>query len=175
MLIWAVANAAWAHPLGERALAVGEQAERLLQQMRSSPTELTWGQKMAAEDMDRLVQAADAAVQVLSPDEVDWEGGRSALTELQVAGNRVRMTLSVSNLDSEAQELAREVVAQVEEIESQARQERGRHFERRTASIRPQFGLGFGFGNYFGSPWGYGFPGFYGLGFGRSRGWGRCR
>lgn len=175
LMTWVLANAAWAHPLGERALAVGEQADRLLQQMRAGEKELTWGQKMAAEDMDRLVQAAEVAAQVLTPDEVDWEGGRAALTEFQVAGNRVRMTLSVSNLDSEAQELAREVVAQVEEIESQARTERGRNFERRTAGSRPQIGFGLGFGNFFGSPWGYGFPGFYGMGFGRSRGWGRCR
>jgi len=174
-MTWFLANCAWAHPLSERAAAVGQQAERLLQQMLASQQDLTWGQKMAAEDMQRLVTSAQAAVEVLAPDEVDWEGGRACLTELQVSGNRVRMTLSVSNLDSEAQDLARQVVAQVEEIESQARSERGRQFERRSASSRPQFGFGLGFGSYWGRPWGYGFPGFYGLGFGRSRGWGRCR
>lgn len=176
---WLGCQLALAHPLSEHSQAVAEQAQRLHQQMLASTTSLTWGQKMAADDMARLVEAAQATAAFLQPDEVDWEAGRGLLNELQVSGNRVRMTLSVANLDEEGQQLAQELVRQVEEIDGQARDERGRRFERAAGVGQPRFGLGLGVGIGpawgWGQPWGWGRPwgwGAPGIGWGR---WGRCR
>jgi hypothetical protein len=168
-----------AHPLADQAKAIEEQALVLRQRMGPDNPNLTWGQNMALEDMTRLASAASAARQALEPDEVDWDSTRSTLMEMQVAGNRVRMSLPVSILDSEGQSLGQQMIVQVQEIDREARAQRDQTFERRVGSSRPNVSFGIGFGNYWGTPWPYGygfrggfFPGYFGgyRGFGR-----RCR
>ena len=180
------ASNAIAHPLAEKARAIEEQA-RLLQQRMAPPEggQLTWGQQMAADDMNRLVTAAAAAAQALQPEDVELGDVRSQVTELQVAGNRVRMTLDVAYLDEEGRKIAQNLVSQVKEVEQQAVAERNERYSRRVSVSRPSVGIGLGFGSYWGSPWGWGYPGYYGWrspfiyrGFGIRSGWGRgirCR
>lgn len=178
------AGIASAHPLADKARAIEEQA-LLLQQRMGAPegTQLTWGQQMAADDMNRLATAAGTAASALAPDDVDLEDVRKEVTELQVAGNRVRMTLSVANLDEEGRKIGENMVGQVKEFEESALAERTERYSRRVSSSRPSVGLGVGFGSYWGSPWGY--PGYWSSpffyrgfgvrsGFGFGRGF-RCR
>ncbi|MBT9583381.1 hypothetical protein IV102_08525 [bacterium] len=171
----------WAHPLADQAKAIEEQSLVLRQRMGPDNPNLTWGQKMALDDITRLASAASAARQALTPEDVDWDSCRATLVEMQVAGNRVRMSLPVSVLDSEGQTLGQQMVLQVQEIDKEARAERDQHFDRQVASARPSISFGLGFGNYWGSPWrsyGYGFgggcyPGYFG---GYRGGYGRpCR
>lgn len=141
---------------------------------------LTWGQKMALDDMTRLANAASAARQALTPEDPDWDATRSTMMELQVAGNRVRMSLPVSVLDNEGQTVGQQLVTQVQEIDKAARGERDDNFNRQVVSSRPSVSFGLGFGNYWGYPyWGRGFGwggGFYPYYFGGYRGFGRrCR
>lgn len=181
-----------AHPLASEAKAIEEQALVLRQKMGPENPNLTWGQKMALDDMGRLATAASAARQALEPEEVNWEGTRSAIMELEVAGNRVRMSLPVSTLDEEAQKIGQQMVAQVTEVDKAARGERDENFSRQVAGSRPSVGFGVGFGSYWGNSYrgygpyggygyGLGFPIFYGGGFGGFgggggyRGGGRCR
>jgi len=173
-------SAALAHPLAGEAKAIEEQALVLRQKMGPDNPNLTWGQKMAVDDMGRLATAASAARQALEPEDIDWENTRGAFMELEVASNRVRMSLPVSTLDEEGQKLGQQMVAQVDEVDKAARGQRDENFNRQVASSRPSIGFGVGFGNYWGSPWyggyrgwggGIGFPIFYGGGGYR----GRCR
>lgn len=163
-----------AHPLAGEAKAIEEQALVLRQKMDPDNPNLTWGQKMAVDDMGRLATAASAVRQVLEPEEVDWESTRGAFMELGVASNRVRMSLPVSTLDEEGQKLGQQMIVQADEVDKSARGERDENFGRQVASSRPNIGFGIGFGNYWGRPWyGGGFPTFFGAGV--YRGWGRCR
>ena len=173
----------WGHPLADEAKAIEEQALVLRQKMGLDNPDLTWGQKMALDDMTRLANAAAAVRQALAPEDVDWDSTRPAMMEMQVAGNRVRMSLPVSTLDGEGQTLGQQMVLQVQEVDKAARGERDHNFQRQVASSRPSVSFGLGFGNYWGSPWpgyGYGYGYGYGLGFpvfyGGYRGYGRrCR
>ncbi len=130
-----------------------------------------------------LERAASAARQALEPEDVDWENTRGAFMELEVASNRVRMSLPVSTLDEEAQKLGQQMVAQVDEVDKAARGQRDENFNRQVVSSRPTIGFGVGFGNYWGRPYyggfggyggGIGFPIFFGGGGYRGFG-GRCR
>lgn len=172
-------STALAHPLAGEAKAIEEQALVLRQRMGPDNPNLSWGQKMAVDDMGRLATAASAARQALEPDEIDWENTRGAFMELEVASNRVRMSLPVSTLDEEGQKLGQQMVAQVDEVDKAARGQRDENFNRQVANSRPSVGFGVGFGNYWGNPWyggyrgwggGIGFPIFYGGGYR-----GRCR
>lgn len=176
-------STALAHPLAGEARAIEEQAQVLRQKMGPDNPALSWGQKMAVDDMGRLATAASAVRQATESEEVDWENTRGAFMELEVASNRVRMSLPVSTLDAEAQKIGQQMVAQVDEIDKAARGERDQNFSRQVAASRPTIGFGVGFGSYWGSPW-YGGYGGYGLGypvfFGGYRGGfggfrGRCR
>ncbi len=170
-------STALAHPLAGEAKAIEEQALVLRQKMGPDNPNLTWGQKMAVDDMGRLATAASSARQALEPEDVDWESTRGAFMELQVASNRVRMSLPVSTLDEEGQKLGQQMVASVEEVDKAARGERDQNFNRQVAGSRPSVGFGIGFGNYWGRPWygGYGlnYPLFFGGG--GVRWGGRCR
>ncbi len=171
-------STAMAHPLASEAKAIEEQALVLRQKMGPDNPSLTWGQKMALDDMGRLATAASAARQVLEPEDVDWENTRSTFMELEVASNRVRMSLPVSTLDEEAQKVGQQMVAQVEEVDKAARDQRDDNFNRQVAGSRPSVGFGVGFGNYWGRPWygggfGLGYPLFFGGG--GARWGGRCR
>ena len=176
-------STALAHPLAGEAKAIEEQALVLRQRMGPENPNLTWGQKMAVDDMGRLATAASAARQALEPEDVDWENTRGAFMELEVASNRVRMSLPVSTLDEEAQKLGQQMVAQVDEVDKAARGQRDENFNRQVVSSRPTIGFGVGFGNYWGRPYyggfggyggGIGFPIFFGGGGYRGFG-GRCR
>ncbi len=165
--------AAFSHPLADKARAIEEQARLLHQRMAPAQgTQLSWGQQMAYDDMNRLVAASTAAQSALQPDDAELAGTRAQVTELQVAGNRVRMTLSVANLDDEGRKIGEQMVAQIKEFEQEVAQDReqgrvARSNRREYYSSRPSVSLGLGFGNYWGSPWGWGYPGFgSGLGFG---------
>lgn len=162
------ATGLWAHPLAQQARAAEEQATLLRQKMDTSNSEMTWGQRMAAEDMARLAASAASVRQALEPDDIDWEATRPAFMEMAVAGNRVRMSLAVSTLDSEGQTLGQQLVTLVQELDKNARGERDIQFEQQVAQTRPTFGIGFGLGSYWGPgcwsyPWRtYGFgAGFY--------------
>lgn len=177
-----VSTSCWAHPLADQAKAIEEQALNLRLRMGPDNPNLTWGQKMALDDMTRLANAASAARQAMTPDDIDWDSTRGAMMELQVAGNRVRMSLPVAALDAEGQSVGQQMVTQVQEIDRSARGERDQHFNRQVVSSRPSVSFGLGFGNYWGSPWrGYGwgggfYPGFYPAYFGGYGGFGRrCR
>ena len=155
-----------AHPLASEAKAIEEQALVLRQKMGPENPNLSWGQKMAVDDMGRLATAASAARQALEPDEINWEDTRSVIMELEVASNRVRMSLLVSTLDEEGQKLGQQMVAQVNEVDKAARAERDENFNRQVASSRPGVGFGVGFGSYWGNSYrGYGPYGGFGLGF----------
>jgi hypothetical protein len=99
-------STALAHPLAGEARAIEEQALVLRQKMGPDNPSLSWGQKMAVDDMSRLATAASAVRQATESEEVDWENSRAAFMELEVASNRVRMSLPVSTLDAEAQKSA---------------------------------------------------------------------
>jgi hypothetical protein len=173
MLIVTASTSAFAHPLADKAKAIEEQA-RLLQQKMAAPAgaQLTWGQQMAADDMNRLVNAASAAYQALAPEDAEIENAKAQVTELQVAGNRVRMTMAVANLDEEGRKVGESLLGQIKELEQNAVAERDDRYARRTVYSRPSVGIGLGFGNYWGggwgSPWGFnsgwGYPGYYGIG-----------
>ena len=109
----------------------------LRQRMGPDNPNLSWGQKMAVDDMGRLATAASAARQALEPDEIDWENTRGAFMELEVASNRVRMSLPVSTLDEEGQKLGQQMVAQVDEVDKAARGQRDENFNRQVANSRP--------------------------------------
>ncbi|MBS2034309.1 hypothetical protein JST97_04945 [bacterium] len=179
LCLYLLTSAALAHPLAGEARAIEEQALVLRQKMGPENPNLSWGQKMAVDDMGRLATAASAVRQVTESEEVDWENTRSTFMELEVASNRVRMSLPVSTLDEEGQKVGQQMVAQVEEIDKAARGERDQNFSRQVAASRPTIGFGMGFGSYWGRPWygyGMGFPVFLGGyrgGFGGFRG--RCR
>ncbi len=172
-------SGAFAHPLADQAKAIEEQALVLRQRMGAENANLSWGQKMALDDMTRLATAAGTVRQALQPDDIDWESSRATLMEMQVAGNRVRMSLPVSTLDQEGQTLGQQMVVQVQEVDKAARSERDERFARRVSDSRPTFAIGVG--SYWGSPWrgfgGFGgyYPGWYGGIGGFGRGFGRCR
>lgn len=171
-------STALAHPLAGEARAIEEQALVLRQKMGPENPNLSWGQKMAVEDMGRLATAAAAARQALEPEDIDWENTRGAFMELEVASNRVRMSLPVSTLDEEGQKIGQQMVAQVEEVDKAARGQRDENFSRQVAGSRPSVGFGVGFGSYWGRPWygggwGVGYPLFFGGG--GARWGGRCR
>ncbi|MFN8609904.1 MAG: hypothetical protein U0931_20355 [Vulcanimicrobiota bacterium] len=157
-------STAWGHPLAGEARAIEEQALVLRQKMGPENPDLSWGQKMAVDDMGRLATAASAVRQATEAEEVDWENTRSVFMELEVASNRVRMSLPVSTLDAEAQKIGQQMVSQADEVDKAARGERDQNFSRQVAASRPSIGFGLGFGSYWGRPW-YGGYGGYGLGF----------
>lgn len=149
-------SSVWAHPITGAAKAVEEQALLLRQKMGPETSALTWGQKMATDDMSRLATAAQEVARVTESEDINWEDSRAFFIELQVSANRVRMSLPVSALDEEAQKVGQQMLVQVTEIDRLARAERDQNFNRQIMAARPV--PSFGIGSYWASPWfaGYG-------------------
>lgn len=143
-------------------------------QARPAGATLTWGQNLAAEDLERLAKAADAFDgAVNSKKEVSFADAQAMVTEMQTAATRVQNTVSISALDAPSQGQALALVAQVKGIAegfSMARKaaEQQVAAARNRSYYRPRFGFGVGYGSYWGRPY-WGYPGY---GWGRPYGWG---
>lgn len=173
----ALALPALAHPLADKAQVIAEQAHTLQSRMGPAPgTTLSWGQQMALDDITRLAAAADAARSALKPDDVNLADVRPLITELQVAGNRVRMTLPVARLDEDGRKIGEGLMVQVQELELQALAARAegvseaeQQVSQNSGATQVNVGLGinpYGYGYGYGlGLWGYPYYG-YGYGFG---------
>ncbi|MEW6277178.1 MAG: hypothetical protein AB1758_01045 [Candidatus Eremiobacterota bacterium] len=142
-----------AETISEQAMAIETEALSLRERMggggsfgAATGTQLTWGQQVAAEDMERLTRAAESlrtALPARSLDDVHTQ-----LTELRVAAGRVRGSLVVANLDEEGQRRAQALLARVEGVNDTVAELRRQEEERRAYAYGPRFtiGIGFGFG-----------------------------
>ena len=163
---------AWAGVLGDKTRAIQSAAALLEQRMTATAANnsLTWGQQLALDDMQRLNKAAAAFSQALGADD-DTDAATSQWSEFQTAASRVRMTLQISNLDAEAQQVGQNLLTQLKEIESERTAEREARLSRSYAASRPSVGFGLGVGSYWGPGWGWGggwgWPYYGGLGFNR--------
>lgn len=162
ILVLTAALPAAADPLQDTVTALGQQSAALAQQMRPAGVNLTWGQDIAAQDMNRLAQAA-AAVQGLFTDDEEhtYDDLAPLVSELQVAATRVKSSAPISVLDDVQQQQALGLVdkAQLVKVEVDAAR---RAAEERRAAQRAAYNSSFGFG--FGTGWGW--PGYYGGGWG---------
>ncbi len=144
----------------------------LAARMRPEGVTLTWGQDLAAQDMDRLAKAAQA----IHPGQ-DLVTVAPLINEMATAATRVRSTASISTLDSDGQALAMATVDECKLLQktvSEARSVEEDRLSRRYYDYGPRFSVGFGFGGW-GFPYGYGgwYP--YPVGIYRSCGVRRCR
>lgn len=149
-------------------LATASQALALL--ARPSGATLTWGQDLAAQDLERLARAAEAyEATAKSQEEVSLADLQARVTELQTAATRVHNTVTISVLDAAGQQQAQGLVTQVKGVaEGFARARKAAEAQIAAARSRDDYGprVSFGFGSYWGYP-GWGYPGC-----GRPAGWG---
>lgn len=148
----------------------------LAARVRPEGVTLTWGQDLAAQDIERLNQAAQAI-------DLEQTEDIAALTplinELSTAATRVRSTAGISVLDETGQALALATVDEaklLQKVVSEARQiQEQRYANRNSYGYGPSFSLGFGFGGWY--PWSYpyGYGGWYPVGIYRPYGIRRCR
>lgn len=149
----------------------------LAARVRPEGVTLTWGQDLAAQDIERMNQAA-LAIQAGAAEDMGTLG--PLVNELSTAATRVRSTASISALDADGQALALATVDEIkllQKVVSQARQVEEQRYATRSRSYGPSFSLGFGFGGWYpyGYPFGYGgwYP--YPVGIYRPCGVRRCR
>ncbi|GMU58198.1 MAG: hypothetical protein AMXMBFR33_73440 [Candidatus Xenobia bacterium] len=133
-------------------------ASLLAARARPEGVTLTWGQDLAAQDLERLAQAASA----IKIDQVeDLLDVGPQINELGTAATRVRSTASISVLDAEGQQLALATVEEAKRLQKEVNAARN-EVEDRLARYRdygPRFGLGLGYGGWGWNRWGYGYGG----------------
>ncbi len=186
LLALAAALPAVADPLQDNVVALGQQSAALAQQMRPAGVNLTWGQDIAARDMERLAKAA-ADVQGLFTDEEEhtYDDLAPLVTELQTAATRVKSSAPISVLDDQQQQQVLALVDKAQVVKVEVDTQR-RAAEERRAAERAAYNSSIGFGFGYGYPgWGsFGYPGWgyggwrtgFGFGFGGGYGGGRrCR
>jgi hypothetical protein len=178
LCLLALAVPALADSLQDSVETIQRNTALLVARVRPEGATLTWGQDLAAQDMERLARAA-AAIQ---PDQADdMESLAPLVNEMSSAATRVRSTASISALDEAGQALALATVDEIkllQKVVSEARQiEERQYYARDRYYGRPSFSLGFGFGGWYpyGYPYGYGgwYP--YPVGIYRNCGVRRCR
>lgn len=148
-----------------------ERASRLLL-AAPPPANPSWGQMAALEDLSGLLEASSKLRLKLDEGEEDLGDFPDELRAYQIAANRVRMSLSLGQFDSEGQQVAQGLAEQVKEVDDFVVGERRREEERRALSrARDVY-----YRSQFGYPWGWGWGPTFGIGIGWGRGWGwRCR
>jgi hypothetical protein len=197
------AQAAFADPLGGRIQIIERNAKELLLKMNpnyvfeSAPQEnphgdiinpvpapvnkpavpLSWGQKMAADDMERLYKSAHELVLMIEDGEEDFNTLQPKLAQVQSAASQVKVSLPISNLEGDAQVISQGLLASVQELATVAKAEREAQEEKRKIAqdmrnryysgysgynapgyfYSPFWSLNYGFGNRYGYNFGYGY------------------
>lgn len=213
MVLLALAGASWADPLQGRAQVLEHTCRALLLKMNpnyqfekpegagedeqvpaSNPAPaaavpvvappLSWGQKLALDDVERLYKASQELQRMIEEGEDDYNTLFSKVAQVQSAANQVKLTLPISNLDEEGRKVGEGLVISAKEMaEATSKLRQAQEEERRLAQqYRASYG-GWGYSPWslnlgwtFGRPWGYsrGWGGWGGYrGYRGSRGW--CR
>ncbi len=164
ILLLILALPAWADDFQDALGTIQRNASLLAARARPEGVTLTWGQDLAAQDLERLAQAA-SAIEISQVEDLLDVGPQ--INELGTAATRVRSTASISVLDAEGQQLALTTVEEAKRLQKQVNAARN-EVEDRLARYRdygPRFGLGLGYGGWGWNRWGYGYGGYGGWGY----------
>lgn len=175
LILIALALPALADSLQDSLDTIQRNTTLLASRVRPEGVTLTWGQDLAAQDIERLAQAAAA----IKPGAAEDIGALAPLVnEMATAATRVRSTTSISALDEEGQALALATVDEIkllQKVVSAQREVAEQRYANRYNAPRFSIGLGLGFGGW-GYPYGWGggwYP--YPVGIYRPYGIRRCR
>jgi hypothetical protein len=208
-LLLASAQTVFADPLGGRSQIIERNAKELLIKMNPNyvfeapPVEnpngdiinptvptpktlvpLSWGQKMAADDMERLFKSAHELTLMVEDGEEDFNTLQPKIAQVQSAASQVKVTLPIANLEGEAQVVGQGLLSSVEELSNVAKAEREAQEEQRKQAqqMRNRYYAGYAYPGYYSSPFwslNFGFGNRYGYGYnsGYRRGYSRrgCR